>query len=329
MNVVLGIDIAKLSFDAALLIDKKYYCKKFGNSRTGFNKLLTWLSSRKISSAHICMEATGKYGLMLAECLSERGFIVSIVNPASIKGFAQSQLTRNKTDISDAKLIAKFTQVLNPGPWQPLPKEVRELRDLVDRCENLKSMIVQENNRLEMQTNAQVRSHIETHISWLIKELCELEDNVRQKINDDLDLKSKNKLLQSIPGIGEKTSAAVLAYVAFDRFQSAKEIAAFIGVNPRQRSSGSSVRGRTRLSKTGNAYLRKSLYMPAMTAIKYNVVIKKFAAQLAHNGKSKMVIIGAVMRKLVHLMYGVLKSGQAFNPAFALTAKKLVNAVDS
>ncbi len=321
MNVVLGIDIAKLSFDAALLIDTKYYCKKFGNSPTGFNKLVNWLSSKKISSAHICMEATGKYGLMLAEWLSERGFVVSIVNPASIKGFAQSQLTRTKTDTSDAKLIAKFTQVLNPEPGQPLAKEVRELRDLVDRCENLKSMIVQENNRLEMQTNVQVRSHIETHMSWLKKELGELEDVVRQKINDDPDLKSKNKLLQSIPGIGEKTSAVMLSYVAFERFKSAKEIAAFIGVNPRQRNSGTSVRGHTGLSKTGNAYLRKSLYMPAMSAIKYNIVIEKFASQLMHNGKSKMVIIGAVMRKLVHLMYGVLKSGQEFNSTYKVPAK--------
>ena len=131
----------------------------------------------------------------------------------------------------------------------------------------------------------------------------------------------QNELLQSIPGIGEKTSATVLAYVAFERFKDAKEVAAFIGVNPRQRTSGISIKGCTRLSKTGNAYLRKSLYMPSLSALRFNVTIKSFAKQLANNGKRKMVIIGAVMRKLVHIMYGVLKSGKAFDPAYNVHKK--------
>ena len=101
-----------------------------------------------------------------------------------------------------------------------------------------------------------------------------------KKFDSDPDLRAKNELLQSIPGVGEKTSATVLAYVAFDRFKSAKEVSAFIGVNPRQHTSGTSIRGRTRLSKTGNAYLRKSLYMPSLTAIRFNSTIKRFAKQL-------------------------------------------------
>lgn len=105
--------------------------------------------------------------------------------------------------------------------------------------------------------------------------------------------------------------------MSFERFKSAKEVAAFVGVNPRQRTSGTSIRGRTRLSKTGNAYLRKSLCMPSIAAIRFNNTIKGFAEQLTKNGKTKMVIIGAVMRKVVHVMYGVLKSKQAFEPAYA------------
>ena len=316
MKAILGVDIAKLSFDAALLIDKKFYCKKFSNNQNGFEKLAIWLQSKNISSAHACMEATGNYGLRLAEWLSEREFVVSIINPASIKGFAQSQLTRNKTDEADAKLIARFTKVLIPKAWIPPRAEVRELRDLVDRCENLKVMLGQEKNRLEMQRNEEVQKSIRMHITWLEDELLELEKAIQQKIDKDPDLKGQNELLQSIPGIGEKTSATVLAYVAFERFKSAKEISAFIGVNPRQRTSGTSIRGRTRLSKTGNAYLRKSLYMPSLSALRFNSTIKSFAKQLANNGKTKMVIIGAVMRKLVHIMYGVLKSGEAFDPAY-------------
>lgn len=262
------------------------------------------------------MEATGKYGFQLAEWLSERDFTVSIVNPASIKGFAQSQLTRNKTDAVDAKLIAMFTQALNPEPWIPPSPQVRELRDWVDRCENLKLILLQEKNRLEMQTNKEVKDHINTHIAWLEKEILEIEKAIQQKIDGDPDLKAKDELLQSIPGIGEKTSATMLAYVAFERFRSAKEVGAFIGVNPRQRTSGTSIKGRTRLSKTGNAYLRKSLYMLSIAAIRFDTTIKRFAEQLTQNGKRKMVIIGTVMRKLVHVMYGVLKSRKAFDPAY-------------
>ena len=182
MKAILGIDIAKISFDAALLIDKKFYCKKFGNSQTGFSKLAIWLQSKNITSAQACMEATGNYGLRLAEWLSERSFVVSIVNPAIIKGFAQSQLTRNKTDKADAKLIARFTQALNPEAWIPPRAEVRELRDWVDRCENLKGMLVQEKNRLETQGNKEVRQHIEMHMAWIEKELFELENAIQQKI---------------------------------------------------------------------------------------------------------------------------------------------------
>jgi transposase len=317
MKAILGIDIAKLSFDTALLIDKKFYCKKFCNNQAGFNKLAIWLQSKNIASAHACMEATGNYGLKLAEWLNERKFVVSIVNPASIKGFAQSQLTRNKTDKADAKLIARFTHTLNPEAWIPPRAEIRELRDWVDRCENLKGMLVQEKNRLETQMNEEVHDRIKMHILWLEKELSELEKAIQQKIDKDPDLKGQNELLQSIPGIGEKTSATVLAYVAFERFKTAKKVAAFIGVNPRQRTSGTSIKGRSRLSKTGNAYLRKSLYMPSITAIRFNSLIKQFAEQLTNNGKRKRAIIGAVMRKLVHIMYGVLKSKQPFDPNYA------------
>lgn len=316
MKAVLGIDISKLSFDVALLIDKKFYCKKFSNDAAGFIKLTNWLQSKNGESAHACMEATGKYGLRLAEFLSEHGLVVSIVNPASIKGFAQSQLTRNKTDAADAKLIAEFTHALNPEQWIPPSPQVRELREWVDRCENLKTILLQEKNRLEMQTNSEVRRHIETHVAWLENEIRELEKTIRQKIDKDPDLKIKNELLQSIPGIGEKTSATMLAYVSFERFKTAKEVAAFIGVNPRQRMSGTSIRGRTRLSKTGNSHLRRSLYMPSIAAIRYNGTIHRFAEQLTKNGKTKMVIIGAVMRKLVHVMFGVLKSRQPFDLAY-------------
>ena len=315
MNHVLGIDIAKLDFHVALMVGDKFYCKKFGNSSTGFKKLKLWLKAKDIECLHACMEATGRYGLKLARWLCGQGNKVSVVNPAKIKGFAQSQLSRSKTDEHDAKLIARYCSVLNPEAWKPMDDEVQELREWVDRRHDVKQIILQEKNRLELQDNTGIIASIQNIISLLSQELLEIEKIIAKILEQKPSLKAKNALLTSVPGIGKITSATVLAYLAPERFKSAKQMSAFIGLNPRQHVSGSSVRGRTRLSKTGNPFLRRSFYMPALTALKYNQPIKKFAKRLAENGKSKMVVIGAVMRKLSHIIYGILKSGQAFNPA--------------
>jgi transposase len=125
--------------------------------------------------------------------------------------------------------------------------------------------------------------------------------------------------LESIPGVGEATIAQILSFMGVPkRFKNARQLAAFVGLNPKKHESGSSVRGRSRLSKTGDSALRKALYMPAISAKKYNPVIKAFCERLQKAGKPPMVIIGAAMRKLLHLIYGVLKSGKPFNANLAI-----------
>lgn len=316
-GAIAGIDISKKKFDLTLLRGDKFKHKVFPNTATGHKAVVTWLHKNKVEAAHLCMESTNIYGDLLAEVLHDAGYTVSIVNPARIKGFAQSELSRTKTDKTDAGLIARFCQAMTPTPWVPDPVEIRELKALVRRLEGLMSMRQQEVNRLEVAPEI-IAADIQQHIAYLDEEIKETKKRVQQHIDNHPDLKQKNTLLKSIPGIGEATIAIILSEFAdIDKFKNAKCLAAYIGVAPRERQSGSSVRGRTVMSKTGRSQLRKAFFMPALVALRYNPILADMKQRLTDAGKPKMAIVGAAMRKLVHLIYGVLKSGVPFNPDHA------------
>lgn len=313
----LGIDVAKAKLDCALLLpDGKLRHKVVLNSPAGFSDLQSWLHKQGAVNVHACMEATGTYWEAVAECLVAReATTVSVINPAQIKAFGASQMVRTKTDKADAKLIAQFCAERQPAAWVvPSPAE-QALRAMVLRLDALQTMRIQETNRLEV-ARAAVREGIALHLEWLDQEIKRLTKAIRDHIDHDPSLRDKLHLLDSIPGLGERTIAVLLAFYAdLRRFENARQAVAFAGLNPRQHESGSSVKARPRLSKVGHTFLRKALYMPAMVTAYNTVWGKRFAARLAAAGKPPMVIIGAVMRKLIHVAYGVLKSGKPFNPA--------------
>jgi transposase len=320
---ILGIDISNKKFDVALLRDNKIKNKHFTNDVAGFNELLTWLHNNKIDHLHACMESTSTYGEPLAEFLFDNQFKVSIVNPARIKGFARSELLRTKTDKSDASLIARFCAAMSPEDWTPLPVNLRELRDLTRRLDAVIEMQQQENNRLHSATAA-TKEQIEAHINYLEQQKKEIKNKIKEYINNDPDLKLKKDLLDSIPGIGEKTIGVILSEFAdISRFKSPKHLASFLGIAPKHFQSGHSVRGRSCMSKVGNSSLRKAFFMPAMVALKHNPVFIDFKDRLLKAGKSKMLIVGAAMRKLIHIIYGVLKNNEPFDPSWT---KKILDA---
>jgi transposase len=147
----IGIDIAKLKFDAALLTeDGKYKHKSFNNTASGFAELLLWCQSLHVQEPHFCMEATGVYYEALANYLVDEKCKVSVLNPAQIAAFASSALSRVKTDKTDAKLIARFCQAMQPPLFTPLPANIRQLQALVRRLESLKDIQQQERNRLDV-----------------------------------------------------------------------------------------------------------------------------------------------------------------------------------
>lgn len=310
----LGIDVAKNKLDVALLRpDGKWRQKVIDNTPAGFHTLANWLTSHGVAGLHACMEATGIYWEDVAEFLAAQGVTVSVINPAQIKAFGASRLVRTKTDRVDAKLIAEFCRERQPEAWRAPPVSEQTLRALVLRLNALQAMQTQENNRLQVAREA-VKQGIEKHLDWLDKEIQALIKTIRDHINSHPDLKQKRDLLDSIPGLGERTIAVLLAFLGSpERFNNARQAAAFAGLDPRQFESGSSVKAKPRLSKIGHAFLRRAMYMPAMVTLYKTAWGKLFLSRLKAAGKPPMLIIGAMMRKLIHVAFGVLKSGLPFD----------------
>jgi transposase len=313
---VLGIDIAKQKFDAALLVDGKTKHKTCKNSAEGFETLMLWLEKQGIKKVHACLEATGNYGEDLAIYLHEAGHTVSIVNPARIKGFAQSELIRTKTDKIDAGIIARFCLAMKPDPWIPPPPEIRFLRALVRRVDSLIDMRSQEKNRLST-AHESVISLIKEHIAYLDQEIEKIRRQIADLIGKNPHLKQRKELLDSIPGIGKVTIPHILAELDdLEKFNHVRQMVAFIGLAPKETLSGSSIKGKPRLCKIGHARLRKALYMPALVSIQCNPVMIAFYNRLKDKGKNGKVIVCAIMRKLVHVIFGVLKSGKKYDPNY-------------
>jgi transposase len=315
----LGIDVGKSDFHAVLLIGDRPYSKSFPNVRAGFAQLASWLRNRKVENVHACLESTGGYEEALALDLHERGHRVSVVNPSRVKAFAQSELLRTKTDAVDAALIARFCKAHSPDPWTPPKAEVRALKALVRRREHLQQMLITENNRLGAAgLEPTVERSLRDHIAYLQNELQRVDDEMNDLVKHHPELKKQRDLIATIPGIANLTALRILGEMPnIAEYRSARAVAAFAGLSPREHQSGTT-RGRARLAKTGNVRLRKMLYFPAMSARQYNPLLKALYERLTACGKPKMVALSAVMRKLLVLAYGVLKSQKPFDPNYAI-----------
>lgn len=316
---VLGIDLAKLSFDATLLqqTGSSHYAS-FPNTPEGFLQLATWLKQHNVSRLHACMEATNIYWQALATWLHAQGYNVSVVNPARIKGYAMATMQRNKTDKLDSAISASFCAKHQPSLWQPASQEQQRLRALVRHRDDLLQTQLQQQNRLRDTTDELVKSSLECLLAAIASQVEMVQEQITHQLRAQANFATKLALLTSIVGIGAVTAAKLLAEFAdLEQYESAKAAAADAGLTPSHYESGTSVRRRAKLSKMGKSGIRAALYWPAITAIRRCPAIKAFAQRLAARGKPKMVIIGAVMRKLVHICYGVLKHQTPYDPAKA------------
>lgn len=313
-----GMDVSKATLDVMLIRESDRQSTQVSNDKAGWRTLENFLKKRCGAMAHVCLEATGLYGDGVAEFLHERGYRVSVVNPARIKAYGDSQLKRNKTDRADAALIADFCRTQQPETWQPPSRAVKELRALLRHLDDLQAMRQQEHNRLQSgEASTVVLTQLSQHVAFLEAQINQLKRQIDDHFDQHPDLKQQRDLLTSIPGIGDLTAGRLLAELRDLRaFASARQVAAFVGVTPRQVHSGSSGHRRSRLSKQGPAALRAALYMPAVVAKRCNPFIRALAERLRARGHSEMSIIGAAMHKLLHLAYGVLKSGQPFDPLY-------------
>lgn len=317
-TLFVGIDMAKAKFDTALLnAERKYRSKVFPNTASGYLQFLDWLAKHDALGAHLCMETTGIYGRDLARFLAQQQLLVSVVNPAQIHAFGRTELNRAKTDKADARLIARYCQMHRPSPWVPPAEEIATLQALVQRLEDLLGLQTMENNRLEAATGP-ARESVEAVLQFIQQQIEMVRLQIQIHIDQHPDLKGKKELLSSIPGIGDNTAATLLAFLSpVERFYSVKQVVAYAGLNPRIRQSGQWA-GKSPIAKTGNVLLRKALYLPAVVAKKHNPVIAAFCDRLLARGKRPMQVVIAAMRRLLHLAFGVLKSGRPFDPNFGV-----------
>jgi len=319
MDIFVGIDVSKAGLDVVALKGERRESQHFTNTTTGFGKLDGWLKRRGVvSSIHVCLEATSHYSDGVAEFLFEQGYQVSVVNPLRVKAYGQSQLSRNKTDQLDAALLADFCRTQRPDAWTPLPPEVKHLQRLVRHLDDLTTGRQQARNRLDNPAqDAPVTDHLYAQIALLDAQIKDTKQAIADHLDNHPTLKAQKDLLITIPGLGELTIGKLLAECRdLPSFQ-VRQLVAFAGLNPRHHVSGSSVFKKPSISRTGSRSLRTALYMPALVAMRCNPVLHTFADRLRARGVPPKAIVIAVMRKLLHLVVGVLKSGRPFDPNWA------------
>jgi len=322
--VIIGIDVSKAKLDCLWIRDlpgMKLKSKVQANTPAGHKALLAWTvkqTGEDVTRLHFVMEATGIYHEALAYALHSAGAQVSVVNPARVRDFAKSMGAQTKTDKKDSVVIARFGMTQSPRLWEPEPNEIRQLKALIARCDAVKQDIQRESNRMEKATvtdvSAEVRTSIETVLAQLKAEKKRLESLIDDHIDKHPGLKNDRALLESIPAVGPVIAQQMIAVIRSRSFNQATQCSAFLGLIPIEKQSGTSVYSPPRLSKCGDGRVRAKLYMAAIVATKYNPDIRCQYERLLKNGKSKKSAIGAAMRKLVQICFGVLKHQTPYQP---------------
>ena len=322
----IGIDVSKNKLDCSLLranLPKKPLHKGVANTPEGVTALLIWATQKahcKVDELYAILEATGPYHEVASESLFSQQCGVSVINPAYTKNYAKSLGIKTKTDRVDANILARYGREREADlmPWQPSPPEYADLDALIRRKQALEEDLQREHNRLEKQHsgrgNAQSIASIERMIAYLTRELSTLETEIEQHIKAHPDLENDRGLLRSIRGIGGVVSTVLLPILRRGRFKNAPQAAAYLGLIPIKHESGSSIKNPSRLSKTGHSLIRAKLYFAAVSASRYNPDAKALYERLLAKGKCKMSALGAVMRKLVHICFGVLKHQTPYSP---------------
>ena len=324
MPYVIGCDVSKKKLELALLLSLeplKLRSKVVENSQPGCLGLIDWACRQANCSPgelHVVMEATGAYHEVAAYALSQAGVRVSVVNPAQVRNFAKGLAVRTKTDAADRAVLARYGATVKPPLWQPPAPEVVELKALLSRLQAIEADLGRESNRLEKAeislTPQVVLESLHKSLAFLKQEKRALEKRIDDHIEGHPQLKTDRELLESIPAVGPKTSSRMLCVLHSRPFRAAASVAAYLGLVPIQHQSGTSVYRPPRLSKAGDGAMRAALYLPAVVASRHNPDIRAHYNRLLAQGKSKMSAIGAAMRKLVHICFGVLKNQQPYRP---------------
>lgn len=300
-----GIDISKKSFDVCLLQQQNQQLRHFSYDQSGLAALLEWLPKE----SHCVMEATGPYYLRLACFLYENGLQLSVVNPLVIKRFSQMRLLRAKTDRADAKMIAAYAAIEQPGAWRPPAAGQLKLQQLEALLQGLQKQHTALSNQLgAFQSTGLMDEEVKGLLQKTITHLKEQIQEVSEKI-EVLAQQHYGELLGnvvSIPGIGKKTAIVLIVLSdGFKKFTHYKQLSAYVGLSPRIYESGSSVKGKAKICKMGMSRIRALLYVCAWSAKKYNQACKELYERLIAKGKAKRVALIAVANKLLKQAFAI------------------------
>jgi transposase len=336
----LGVDVSKSTLSVCLKAPGKVNAiwtnKSVPNTERGF-ALIADTAVKKIAKTcqasfkvAIGVESTGVYSEKLSYYFTDKQserFTVYVLNPMAVRSFAKSAMAKNKNDEADAQAIASYMSVAIPEhiihPWVAPTAEEVMLNTLSKRREELVVMRVEETNRLEklrskVKVSDEVLGSVHRFIDFLDCEIKQIEENIKDNVDSHPGMKSDVELMRSIPGVGDVASVVIESETGgLNNFSRVRQLVAYIGLSPEEHTSGSSVYRHSHISKRGNARVRRVLYMCAMVASRVNPIIKRFYESLVARGKSKKLAIVACMRKLLHIIWGVVKRGERFDPDYA------------
>ena len=320
MSNIIGIDVSKASLDCAYVCDpdqkrtKRLSCK---NEVSCFASLVSWAETKSdlsVKSLAFVIEPTHVYHEPLVQFLYNSGATVYLVNPGRVRKFAEGIGILSKNDLVDADLLTRYGLLArNLIAYEPVAQEVNDLRSLLNRLDVLERNLRSELNRQEKVGKTMVFHRLEQQsiaraVKRLKAEIITFKHAIRECIKSTPSLQQSFNLLCTIPGVGAKTAWIMIVILASRPFMSAPEVASFLGLNPIEKRSGNSQYRRPRLSKSGSGHYRQKLYFPAMVATRKNPDIKALYERLLAADKTKMCALGAAMRKLVHICYGVMKN---------------------
>jgi transposase len=316
----LGIDVSMATFDVSTS-DQKHF--QFSNDAEGFRMFFKLLNQE----SHCVMEATGAYHQKLATWLCSQNISVSVVNPIVIKRFAQMRLRLAKTDKADASMIRQYAEMEHPEVWSPPQEYVAQAVEI----NGLVTLLIRQRTALKNKLHSV--KHKEGEFSMVLKSLHKQIKHLDQEIQlleatmEELIKTHENEMLSclcSIPGIGKKTAMFLIVLTnSFRSFENSKQLCAYMGLAPTIKASGRSIRGQSRISKTGNGLMRNLLFMCSFTSCERNKACRELYTRMVNKGKSKKVALIAVANKLLKQSLAIAKSGimydekyQSLNPAY-------------
>lgn len=308
---VVGIDVAKHHLDVHVLPTGQVL--RVDNDEPGITQLREELKT--LALERIVVESTGGYEVSLVIELHAAGLPVVVINPRQVRDFARATGRLAKTDKIDAEVLALFAQVIRPA-LRPIPDEsLREIRELVARRRQLVDLRQVEANRTEHARQRIICRSLQHLLKAIDTQIQSIEKAIARCIQNNPLWRRRVEILASVPGVAERTAAALVANLPELGLLNRRQVAALVGVAPINRDSGM-LRGK-RTTGGGRAVVRTALYMPTIVAIRYNPVIKIFYERLLKNGKAKMTALIASMRKLVTMLNAMIRDNQTWSQIYA------------